>query len=273
MNECCLCHNRSFEKLYDAPGFRTERTFEINRCTQCGLVSALVTPGDIAGAYEADYYETAYPGYLSDKPFHDRNNDAIVRDMERHFKPGKIAEVGSAFGFFLQRAQARGWQATGFECSAYASRSARDDYGIDVRDEDFMTANLPRDYTMFAMLDTIEHLIDPLAILKKGASILKQGGGAYVCTGDMNSLFAKICGKKWRMMVPPLHTFYFTPDTLGAMMEKAGFKVISIRHHGKQYNLGSVIQYLTGISKNKLPALPVPLNLGDVMTVIGRYEG
>lgn len=273
MNNCCLCQSQNFEKLYDAPGFRTNKSFTIRQCTGCGLISAAVTPEDIAGAYEADYYETAYPGYLSDKAFHDRNNDFIVKDMEKYFKPGKIAEVGSAFGFFLQRAKARGWGVTGFECSQYASKAAREEYGVDVRAENFLSTDLPREYTMFAMLDTIEHLIDPMAMLKKGASILQPGGGAYVCTGDIDSLFAKLCGKKWRMMVPPLHTYYFTPDTLGKMMEKAGFKILSIKHHGKDYNVGSIVQYLTGMSKEKLPKIPLPLNLGDVMTAVGRYEG
>lgn len=273
MNNCCLCQSDKFEKLYDAPGFRQDRSFAIRRCSGCGLVSAKVTEADIAGAYEADYYETAYPGYLSDKKFHDLNNDIIIKDIEKYFPAGRMAEVGSAFGFFLQRAKMRGWDVTGFECSQYASRAARDEYGVDVRAEDFLQANLPREYNMFVMMDTIEHLVDPLAMLKKGASILKPGGGAYVSTGDMNSLFARLCGRKWRMMVPPLHTYYFTPDTLSMMMEKAGFKVIAVKHHGKKYNLGSILQYVTGLSKENVPALPVSLNLGDVMTVVGRYEG
>lgn len=273
MNKCNLCESTNLEHLYSAPGFHAEKTFEILKCGTCSLVCASVTAEDIAGAYEADYYETAYPGYVSDKVFHDRNNNDILNDIEKHFPRGQLVEVGSAFGFFLEQAKKRGWDVTGYECSEYASKAAQDIYDVRVKAEDFLDADLGRDYTMFAMLDTIEHLLDPLSMLKKGAQILKPGGGAYVCAGDFGTLHARLAGRKWRMMVPPLHVYFFTPDTLGAMMEKAGFKVISTRHHGKYYNVGSVIQFFTGLPKEKIPTMPLYINPYDVMTMIGRYDG
>lgn len=273
MNKCNLCDSTNFDKLYTVPGFRTEKTFEIFKCGTCSLVSAEVTSEDIDGAYEADYYETAYPGYVSDKKFHDRNNNAILDDMEKHFPKGHMLEVGSAFGFFLEQAKKRGWDVTGYECSEYASKAAQEIYNVNVKPEDFIKADLGRDHTMFAMLDTIEHLLDPLSMLKKGVEVLKPGGGAYVCTGNFNSWHARIAGKKWRMMVPPLHIYFFTPKTLGAMMEKAGFTVLSSCHHGKYYNIGSVAQFFTGMPKEKLPTIPLYINPYDVMTMIGRYDG
>lgn len=273
MNKCNLCESDNLDRLYTVNGFRTDKKFDVYKCATCSLVSASVTQADIEGAYEADYYETAYPGYVSDKAFHDRNNNAILKDIEKHFPKGNILEVGSAFGFFLEQAKKRGWDVTGYECSEYASKAAQQIYKVNVKSEDFLQSDLGRDYTMFTMLDTIEHLLDPLSMLKKGAQVLKPGGGAYVCTGSFDSLHARLTGKRWRMMVPPLHIYFFTPKTLGDMMEKAGFSIVSCRYHGKYYNFGSIVQFLTGISKEKLPKIPLYINTFDVITMIGRYDG
>jgi len=270
---CNTCGSSEINVFYDAPSFNSSKIFTILKCSHCQLVFADVQPSDLSNSYEEDYYSTAYPDYESDEKFHKKNNKMILQEIENYFKPGKLVEVGSSFGFFLKVAESNGWDCSGFEISKYSSKIAREKYKVDVRNTDFLSEEMSRDNDMLVMLDTIEHLLDPSAVIKKASEILKPGGGLYVPTGNINSLFAKICGRKWRLMTPPLHIYFYTPETITRLLEKHGFTVLKISHDGKYYNLGSLLQYVAGIPKNKIPQIPLKINLGDVMTVIARYDG
>jgi hypothetical protein len=111
------------------------------------------------------------------------------------------------------------------------------------------------------------------AIIEKAAKCLKPGGGIYITTGDIESLHARVLGRKWRLIAPPFHIFYYSPKTLSRLLEMHGFSVVSIEHHGKYFNLGSIIRHISGLSINKLAVTPVRINLLDVMTVIAKMEG
>lgn len=272
-HKCNTCDSTDIKALYDVPAFNGSKIFKILKCSNCDLVFADVKQSDLDSSYEEDYYSTAYPDYESDEKFHKKNNKLVLKEIEHYFKPGKLVEIGSSFGFFLKVAEANGWDCSGFEISKYSSKIAREKYNVDVKNSDFLSEKMSRDCDMLVMLDTIEHLMDPSAVIKKASEVLKPGGGLYVPTGNIDSLFAKVCGKKWRLMTPPLHIYFYSPETITKLLNKHGFTVLKISHDGKYYNLGSVFQYVAGVSKNKLPQIPVKINLRDVMTVVARYDG
>lgn len=270
---CNICESKDINVSYDVPAFDGTNIFTILKCSNCHLVFANVKKSDLDNSYEEDYYSTAYPDYESDEKFHKKNNKMALKEIEQFFKPGKLVEIGSSFGFFLKVAESNGWNCSGFEISKYSSKVAREKYKVDVKNSDFLSEKMSRDNDMLVMLDTIEHLLDPSAVIKKASEVLKPGGGIYIPTGDINSLFARLCGRKWRLMTPPLHIYFYTPETITKLLNKHGFTVLKISHGGKYYNLGSLFQYVAGISKNKIPQIPIKVNMGDVMTVIARYDG
>jgi SAM-dependent methyltransferase len=260
-------------ELYTARSFIDPgRSFLLCRCDSCGLVSADLTPEDIAGAYDADYYKTAYPDYELDAKIHARNAEIVLDRIERLIEPGRLIEVGSAFGFFLQVASRRGWRITGYEMSDHAASIARERYGLDVRAEDFGVASIEGEADLVVMLDTIEHLLEPGAMIDKCSRTLRAGGLLYLTTGDLDSLFAKICGHRWRMIAPPLHVYYFTPDILRRLLGKYGLEVVQIVHPPKYHDIASIVRYFSR-GRISLPwSLPIPVNVGDTMAVLARKE-
>jgi hypothetical protein len=79
-----------------------------------------------------------------------------------------------------------------------------------------------------------------------------------------------------------MHQYYFTPDTLSRMLEKAGFEVIAIEPHvriiyirylvGKLQAYSPVLRRLAQLATGRtgLGSLRIPVNLGDLMTVYAR---
>ncbi len=264
MTKCDTCSAQTYKELWEVKGYR------IVKCTECGLVYAQVRPDEISDLYEMDYYKTVYPDYESDRNIHERNNIRVLEKIEAHFRPGRMIEVGSAFGFFLDAATKRGWKASGYEMSVYASGIARQKYHCDVRGEDFLTAEIQDSVDVVCMFDTIEHLLAPSSFVERACSMLKKDGGLVVTTGDLSSLMARVTGKNWRMIEPPLHVYYYSRETLTRLLRQHGFEVLSVSHESKYQNLNSIFTHVFGVSKEAVPQIPIPVNLGDIMLVIAK---
>jgi SAM-dependent methyltransferase len=227
---------------------------------------------DLVSAYESDYFEKFYPGYETDRSIHDMNNEKYLKVMEHLSAKGKILEIGSAFGFFLKWAQDHGWEAIGFERSEYASTLGNSIYGANIKHVDFLKESIPDRYDFACLFDTLEHLSDPNSVVEKLSDILKPGGHLFITTGDIHSLLARLLGKRWRLIAPPFHIYYYSPQAISFLLQKHGFSIGSIRHNGKYQGFGSIFQFLFGINKKKFPVLPMYINLGDIMTVIAKKD-
>jgi SAM-dependent methyltransferase len=240
------------------------------RCLSCDLIYANVTESDIVHAYEMDYYKSVYPDYENDKNIHDMNNFKLLRKIEKYFPPGTMIEIGSAFGFFLEVAEKRKWKAHGYETSEYASAIARTKYHQDVRTTNFLTDDIQTKVDVICLFDTIEHLLKPSLYIEKISDSLKKNGGLIITTGDISSWVARVSGKKWRMIVPPLHIYYYSRRTITRLLEQYGFEILSISNESKYQNLNSILKYQFGINKKAVPQIPVRVNIGDIMQVIAK---
>ncbi|MBI5100331.1 MAG: class I SAM-dependent methyltransferase [Nitrospirae bacterium] len=264
--KCNTCETEGGVLLWSVGGYR------VYRCPVCDLIYADCSGADLTGLYEEDYYKKVYPDYETDREVHNRNHEAMLERIEHMTTRGRLLEIGSAFGFFIESARRRGWEATGYELSEYASSVARVKYGANVIHADFLDAKIAERYDCVCIFDTIEHVADPKGLVGKVASVLKPGGHLIVSTGDIASPFARVMGKRWRMVQPPLHIYYYCPRSITSLLEKQGFSVESITHDGKYHNLGSIAQHLFGAPKKAFPAMPVSINLGDIMTVAARLK-
>lgn len=263
---CNTCGAGNRELLWNINGF------DIYKCKNCDLIYAIVHENDLENAYETDYYKKVYPDYEADKKVYDLNSKLTLKLMEKYSNKGKLLEIGCAFGFFLKFAKDTGWETTGFEISKYASKLAKEKYRINVINSNFLTYQSDEKYDFACLFDTIEHLQDPSSMIKKVAEALKPSSKIIITTGNIDALSAKVLGSKWRLLAPPLHIYYYTPKTLSALLEKHGFKVLTVKHTGKYFNIGSILKFFLGINKDKLPVVPIKINLGDIMTIIAEKK-
>jgi 2-polyprenyl-3-methyl-5-hydroxy-6-metoxy-1,4-benzoquinol methylase len=265
MKNCTSCGSQGLF-LWKAKGY------DFYKCKNkmCELIYADVMKRDLENIYEDDYYKEVYQDYESDKRFHLMNNNILLSKIERHFQVSDLLEIGSAFGFFIESARNRGWNALGVETSNYASKVAKEIYGNNVQNSDFLNENRVNSFDVVCMLGTIEHVLNPSLFIYKIANTLKPEGGVVITTPNIESLFAHIFKRKWRHIYPPYHISYFSPNSLSFLLQKYAFQVLSINCLGQYYNFSSIIQYLFGIDKKKVPSFPIWINLGDAMTVIAK---
>lgn len=258
------------------------RHHTIVQCRQCGLVytNPRLDRGDIANTYQA-----------VEDPLYVEEREGRVLTFEHHLKPleriagspgGRpLLDVGCYTGVFVEIAARHGWDAWGVEPSHWAVEQAQA-RGLHVVQGTLDAADLPEAFfDVVTLWDVIEHLVDPMAEVRRVWRLLKPGGLIVIHTMDITSPTARLLGRRWPFLME-MHLFYLSRKTLCAILEKAGFEVVKIHTQGRYLRLG----YLTGrmkalwrlagciaewiVNRLKLQGVTVAVNTLDLFTAYGR---
>jgi 2-polyprenyl-3-methyl-5-hydroxy-6-metoxy-1,4-benzoquinol methylase len=117
-----------------------------------------------------------------------------------------------------------GWEVEGQEVDATAAEQARTRHGLRVHLGALADVALSGStFDVVAMNHVIEHVPDPLALLKECRRILKPGGRLIAVTPNVNSLGHHRFGACWRGLEPPRHLHLFSVTTLNHLGVQAGF--------------------------------------------------
>jgi hypothetical protein len=131
------------------------------------------------------------------------------------------------------------------------------------------------------MLDVLEHLVDPLEALRTLRRVLDDDGILTMSTVNLSSLHGRIRRGRWPWFIRA-HLYYFTPETLHALLRRAGFRMVEwsvvprsfhlsyIANRGGS-NMGALGRLAKGVSRVVDPKLPVGW-LGDVVLLTARPD-
>jgi SAM-dependent methyltransferase len=208
--------------------------FPILLCPRCGSLTTnhRMTASAAADWYDSDYYRGGdYADYESSEQLLKRNFRRFVRRMRAVHTGTRLLEVGCSYGYFLDVARDT-WDVEGIDVSETA-RVAAGRLVDRVVCGDLLTENItPGRYDWIVAWDTIEHLDDPRAFVRRFAELLKPGGYVALTTGDVSSFVARTMGKQWRLLTPPSHLTFFSRPGMKSMLDAAGFDQIAFRTAG-----------------------------------------
>ncbi|MFQ5823500.1 MAG: class I SAM-dependent methyltransferase [bacterium] len=166
---------------------------------------------------------------------------------------GKMLDVGCAAGYFMLVMQQVGWETFGVDLSAYATNYAREELHLkNVFTGLLEEMPLKKNYfDLITFWDVIEHLSDPLHELKIAHTLLKNNGLLIIETQNVNSILARIMGKKWHHYKMLEHLYHFSLKTLRILLLKAGFDIQKITHNcaGKYVSINFIIERCERYSK------------------------
>lgn len=253
---------------------------DILQCSACGLGRAETTDFDPTTYYTADYFSgghaDGYSDYLGAEAVLRREFASTV-DFIRDFRTGgKLLEIGCAYGFFLQEA-GRHFEVAGIELADDAAAHCLRK-GLHVLQGVANQANLDQMgcVDVIVLLDVIEHLPQPRETLDLCSRHLNPGGVIVISTGDFASMVARLSGPKWRLMTPPQHLWYFTPDSMRRMSAILGLATERLDHPWKTVPASLILFQLRrmfGIGGAPVTAgssIAVPINLFDAMRIVLR---
>lgn len=251
------------DSLFDAPGEWT-----LKRCCRCGtaFLDPRPTFADVGKAYATYYthsgissnqrrslarrlYEMAKAGYLSSRWGYSRGvslrqkllspllylhpGARVVTDFSimclSALPNGRVLDVGCGSGALVERLGNLGWHAEGVDLDEQAIRAARTS-NLTVRLGTLEEQRyLDGGFDAVTMSHVIEHVHDPLQLLRECRRILKPGGRLVVVTPNISSLGHRYFGASWLGLDPPRHLHIFTPSSLAELAKGAGFRNVNVK--------------------------------------------
>jgi len=214
---------RPTEELYGRAG-------PLVRCTDCGLVRQ-------DPPAHAPYEDAEDPEYLRELEGLRATFRRTLETIEHYrLPPGRLLDVGAGPGVLVEEAGARGWDAIGCELSSWAVDAARRP-GVDVRMSTLADLDEPDgSFDAAALGDVIEHVPEPLQLMRRLHALLKPGGVVFLATPNVDSLVAKTL-RRWWWSVLPGHIWLFSRTTLHRLVCDAGFEVVRTSTHPKTFSL------------------------------------
>ncbi len=212
---------------------------QVHRCRSCGLgfVADLPSTQELERFYADSYYErspdetgglgyhTAYgelePGL---KRMYGKHLDEIARDHPgRRFE--RILDVGCAYGFFLDVARERfdASELVGVDVSPEAEQIRERGYTFHhgfVEDVPLPEAH----FDLVFLGDAFEHVRDPVRVAERLSTVLAPGGVLILTTLDFDAALARLLGRRWRLMKPPEHLFYWNRRSLAQIFGARGLE-------------------------------------------------
>ena len=242
MTTCPLCQeqgSRDFPIYYE---FDRKR-YDAKQCSRCSFVflEPRLTAEELNLLYSDEYFlhDGADFGAHAATDYETAAVKGSVKFPEilgwiRRFKPsGTFFEVGCGMGYFLHYAREHGYTVSGIEYARLGVQTCREKFGLQVEQDSFENLIVkPEQYDVIFMGDVLEHLIQPLEMTRKAHSMLRSSGIVAV---EVPSMFNSITGRlavgglrtlrrKKKMGMPPYHVNEFTPRTLRALFDRAGFR-------------------------------------------------
>lgn len=231
---CPLCGGGTFSferRLRDNRTGAFEETFTLARCEGCGLLALRPQPDprELAAGYVRGYgpYATddTQPVPLRQRQERLRRAWHVLDGQatpDRFSLRGRVLDVGAGQGANVAYMLARGVDAFGIEPNPRSVEVCRS-RGLPVVCGDLETVELEQGSFDAVLLDQVlEHLLDPVGVLKLAVRALRPGGRLVLTTPNADSLYARAFGDEWAHWHVPYHVYLYRKTDLRRLFEVAG---------------------------------------------------
>ncbi len=151
--------------------------------------------------------------------------DAAAMHLPAPTGPARVLDVGCGSGVLLARMQLLGWQAEGVELDPGGVAAARA-RGVKVSQGTLEQQHFPENsFDAVHSAHVIEHVYDPVGLLRECHRVLKPGGKLVILTPNIAGQGHRLFGSAWLNLDPPRHLKLFSSRTLRSAAEQCGFAV------------------------------------------------
>jgi 2-polyprenyl-3-methyl-5-hydroxy-6-metoxy-1,4-benzoquinol methylase len=212
--------------------------FTLCRCSRCSLefVNPRLSYEELAAKVYSDNYFPRRGGAELRTAEATHYYDSQVSQFESMLGEGRrVLDIGCGNGAFLDFARERGWEIAGVDIKL--SPDARE-LGCLLWEGRLQDINFGSSgFDLIRLNHVLEHTQDPVSELKICRELLEPNGILFISVPNiaglsprLKSLQSRLMLKshRWRHYAAMHHLFFFSPDTLKLIVEKAGFRVLKL---------------------------------------------
>jgi 2-polyprenyl-3-methyl-5-hydroxy-6-metoxy-1,4-benzoquinol methylase len=201
--------------------------FEIVRCDHCGFMF-------VPRLLKRDHKEasTDLYGGARQRQGQEINAEfslAAVSQLLADQRTSKVLDIGAGYGFFLNRLHQRypSCVVQAVETSRVERAYSIDTFGIQTWPS--LDEVSESGFDLVTLFEVIEHVEDPLTILRQAYDLLRPGGRIVVGTDNFESGIVSVLDRDFPKWIPHQHISLFSPMTLSRALREVGFEVTDSR--------------------------------------------
>jgi len=234
-----------------------KKSFAYFFCPCCAQVTTYPYPSDtdIRSHYEQGFRDQNYNAVLKNRDVYaaamQRLCGMIRRDLahrKKKLEAMQVLDIGCFTGDFLCCMVKNGCSVYGLELQKEAVAIASQSLPGRVFQSNVMDDSLTlpvREFDMATMLGIVEHVVQPIELLRRVKDLLKLGGFLVVQTPNTSSVLAALMKRRWMPFTPVEHIHLFSRKSLVEALEKIGFKDITVKPHIKVLTIKYVYEMLS----------------------------
>lgn len=235
-SNCPLCNSADIAlHLRCRDHFLTGEDYNLFKCNSCGFLFTQDHPDeDNAGRYyESDEYASHHDdtGGFSGILYRISRNIMLAKKRRMikkttGLKTGKLLDIGSGSGHFLNKMKNAGWDVSGIEINKKARDQSVKKFSVDVMDPKDLILLKNENYDCITLWHVLEHFHDPFSYAREIKRILKPGGICIIAVPNSKSYDAEHYSASWAAYDVPRHLWHFNPYTFNMFAGKTGFRLI-----------------------------------------------
>ncbi|MGH2951356.1 MAG: class I SAM-dependent methyltransferase [Solirubrobacterales bacterium] len=200
--------------------------FRLRVCRRCKTLFTARLPMVEEATDYGGYY---HAGNLEVPDFVQRQLERLVSSLDGDRRLNRWLDVGCGAGTLMDAARAKGWLATGTEVGEGAADAVRA-RGFEVGVGELGELDLPdAGFDVVSMVEVLEHVRDPHALLVPARRLLRPGGVLYITTPHGRGISGRVLGASWSVVGPPEHLQLFSGRGLRAALDSSGLVVRTLR--------------------------------------------
>jgi SAM-dependent methyltransferase len=228
--------DKIWDNRYGSPGI-----FSILKCVSCDqmVTSPLLSEQDLPALYSRYYPRRAVDftalrneADLVLLPDAERIRQRNGTDNQGHYlvKSGqRVLDIGCGSCVSLLEVRNLGGESWGIETDPNV-RAIADHFGLTVHIGSIHDNPFPgADFDLIVLNQVIEHVPDPIALLKLVRGRLRSGGRVVLAFPNAGSLNKLISGRKWINWHIPYHLHHYNKRSFPKIAKQAGYEVASVR--------------------------------------------
>jgi 2-polyprenyl-3-methyl-5-hydroxy-6-metoxy-1,4-benzoquinol methylase len=216
------------------------------KCKNCYIVFSQF----VNKKFENLYKDVVDKEYLKQIRIKKKSFENFLDTIKLYINKDKdVLEIGSYYGVLGSLIKNKVKSYTGIEYSKSASKYAIKKFDLKIKSHFNQLRN--KKYDLIILCDVIEHVDNPLEVLKQIKSVLKKNGVIIMTTMDIESFYAKILGINYPWIMP-MHKFYFSFSSLKFILKKEKLKIDTYYHEKKITSLGYLLKKISIILFGRL---------------------
>jgi len=225
---CPLC--QSTHLVFVGTHDRHGHPLKTDLCKSCGHVFTNPQPTQSElDNYYGERYRSSYKGVVTPKLKHVYRAGLRAQERLDHLETflssgSTVLDIGAGGGEFVYLANRHGFRAQGIEPNQGYATYAKAEYGVPINIGTVESLDQSKEqWDAITLHHVLEHLADPISILKKLSALLADEGSLVV---EIPNVMARYHSPKRRFHFAHLHTF--SEDGIAFAAGKAGLSVCDV---------------------------------------------